>query len=405
MAYNYVAYNQMGDRLAGSLPVDSEQAAEQLLWRANLTVISLKKRQKSFSASLYDGLPSFFGPKPRDLVEFSRGVATLLDAGITLLPSIRFTTQRLRSPLFVRALNDVALDIETGTSFSEAVAKYPTIFPSIFIRLVTTSEQTGQLSPALVKAADYIERNSAAAAKVKRALAYPAVVTAVAVGATIVMLFFAIPAMSVLFLEFGGELPFTTRILINSSHYARAYGPMAGLFLLVAGGIGWYYFFRTPRGKQKWDLLLLRVPVAGSVVRYSNTARVTGSLGTLLSAGLPIIESMELTAAIITNTAVKRAVQQVALDIVVGQELSKALAKHDVFPPLVPQMVYMGEQSGSLGKNLDTASRFFERELDNAISAMTGMLAPAMTLLMGGGVGFIAVAMISAMYGLIDTIK
>lgn len=405
MAYNYVAYDQEGARRAGSLPVDTEQAAEQLLWRANLTVVSLRKQPRPLSASLYEGLPGFFAPKPRDLVEFARGMATLLEAGISLLPAIRFVVQRVHSPLFVQALDQVVVDIESGASFSEAIAKHPAVFPPLFIRLAATSEQTGQLGPALVKAAEHLERNAAAASKVRRALAYPAVVTVVALGAAAVMLFFAIPAMSGLFQEFGGKLPFTTRILINSSHYARQYGPMMGLGSLVAGAIGWYYFFKTPRGKVKWDHLVLGVPIAGNIVRYSNAARICGSLGTLLSAGLPIMEAINLTADVVSNTTAKQAMKQITEEITAGEELSKAMAKHDIFPALVPQMVNMGEQSGSLAKNLETAALFFERELDVALSTMTSMIAPTMTLLMGGGVGFIAVAMISAMYGLIDTIK
>ncbi len=405
MAYNYVAYDLEGGRRAGILSVDTEQAAEQLLWRANLTVVSLHKQPKPLSAALYEGLPSFFAPKPRDLVELARGLATLLEAGISLLPAIRFVSQRVRSPLLVHALGNVIVDIESGASFSEAIAKYPSIFPSLFIRLAATSEQTGQLGPALVKAAEHIERGAAASSKVRRALAYPAVVTVVAIGAAMVMLLFAIPAMSGLFQEFGGDLPFTTRILINSSDFARHYGLALGLGFLVAGAIGWDYFFKTPRGREKWDRLLLSLPIAGNVVRYSNAARICGSLGTLLSAGLPILESMDLTTDVVTNNTAKQAIRQITQEIIAGEELSKAMAKHDIFPSLVPQMVNMGEQSGNLAKNLETAAHFFERELDVALSTMTSMIAPTMTLLMGGGVGFIAIAMMSAMYGLIDTIK
>ncbi|MBI4310453.1 MAG: type II secretion system F family protein [Chloroflexi bacterium] len=405
MAINYVAYDQNGQRVAGTLPVDTEQAAEALLWRANLTVVSLRKQPKAFSASLYDALPTFFGPKPRDLVDFSRGVATLLEAGITLLPAIRFVSQRVRSPLLLRALRQIMVEIETGSSLSEAVAKHPNIFPSIFVRLVTTSEQTGQIAPALYKAADYMERMAAAASKVKRALAYPAIVSVVALGAAFIMLFFAIPAMSVLFEEFGGELPLTTRILINSSGFAQAHGAKMGLGFLLVGGAGWYYFLRSERGKRSWDQIILRLPVFGEVVRYSNTSRVTGSLATLLSAGLPILESLDLTAAMVPNSAVRRSVLQVRQDVVTGEDLSVAMAKHPVFPSLVTQMITMGEQSGTLDKSLETVARFFEQEMDVSINTMTGMLGPLMTLLMGSGVGFIAVAMISAMYGLIDNIK
>lgn len=407
MAIRYVAYTREGQRVAGTLTVDSEAAAEEMLWRSDLVVVSLQRtRQKggAVTPTLARLLPTLYRPKAKDVVGFTRDLATLLESGIALHTSLRILQDRVGNPLLRETVQQVTKAIEAGGSLSQALAQRPSVFPSMYPRLVTVGEETGRLDIALRQVATHLEKQAATTQKLKRALGYPVFVGLLGMGSAFFMLTFSLPALMGLFEEFGAELPLTTRILMWAGRTMGQYG--LRLFLLLAvTGLALAAYFRSRQGAARWDSLMLRLPVLGRVVWMANMFRFISTVHTLLVAGLPLTEALDMTARATSNAIMKQALFRLREDVVAGQSLSQALAKQPVFPNLVHQMVSVGEESGTLSHNLETLSNFYEKEADQGISSLTGMIEPAMILLVGGFVGFVALSVMSSLYGIVGQVR
>ncbi len=407
MTIRYEAYTSDGQKVSGALPVDTEASAEELLWRSNLIVTSLKPERAPGTGVLhqiYRQLPTLFHPSVQELVGFTRELATLLNAGIALREALIALQDRITSPLFKDAVLQIIQEIETGGSLSQAIAKHPSIFPLIYSRLVTVGEETGALARAISQVADYLERQGVLAARVTNALRYPAFVMVAGIGAAFVLLTFALPALASMLKEFGGELPITAKILMGIADIAARFGLWALLGIaVVAVGLGLY--FSTPPGARRRSSLMLQTPLVGKVIRLAAMFRFTSGLSIMLSSGLPLVESLELTARVIGDIIISEIVLQVRGDVMGGLSLSQALARQPLFPSIVRHLVVVGEKSGTLQDNLNTASKFIDQETDRTISSLTAMIEPTMIVVMGGGMGFIAVAFFSALYGTLGQIK
>lgn len=407
MAIRYVAYTKEGERVAGTLAVDSAAAAEETLWRSDLIVVSLRQtRQKGRAgpSRLAHLLPTLYRPKVSDLVNFTQDLATLLESGIALHTSLRMLQARVTNPLFKEAVKQVTGDIEAGGSLSQAVARQPSIFPAIYPRLVTVGEETGRLDIVLRQISNHLEKQAAIAQKVRKALGYPTFVALIGLGAGFLLVTFSLPAMVALFAEYKAELPLPTRILMGTSAVLRQHG-LRMLLAAAVLGFAMVAYFRSRRGAPQWDRLLLKFPAVGRLVWMINMFRFTGTVHTFLGAGLPLTEALEMTTRAIGNSKVREALAQVRQDVIAGQSFSQALSGKPIFSTLIPQMVSAGEESGSLTKNLETLSSFYEREADRTVSTLTGMIEPAMILGVGGMVGFIAISVMSALYGIIGQVQ
>lgn len=407
MAIRYVAYSQDGRRIEGSLPVETPAQAEEMLWRSELTVVSLKQDRPTlheFRHQLYRQLPTLFKPKALELVSFTRELATLLHAGIPLFSALAIVQERASNPLLKEAVTDIVQHIQGGGSFSEAVAKHPSIFPALYSRLVTVGEETGRLELILLEIANYMEGQAVLARKVTSAMRYPAFVAVVASGAGFILITFSLPALTLLFKEYGANLPITTKILIAITDIANHYGKLI-LAAAVLLTVGLWAYFRTPRGAPKKDALVLKLPMIGRVARLAMLYRFTSGLHTMLNAGLPLVEALQLTERTSGNTQVQTALAKTREDIMSGRSLSQAVAHQPFFPTFFSQMIAVGEVSGTLSQNLDSLAKFFNEETDRAVTSLTGMIEPTMILVIGGMVGFIAVAVMSSLYGIIGQIK
>ncbi|MEK7849105.1 MAG: type II secretion system F family protein, partial [Chloroflexota bacterium] len=401
MAIRYVAYTKEGERVAGTLNADSAAAAEETLWRSDLIVVSLRQaRQKSRAgpSRLARLLPTLYRPKVSDLVNFTRDLATLLESGIALHTSLRVIQDRVANPLFKEAVKQVSSDIEAGGSLSQAVAKQPNMFPAMYPRLVTVGEETGRLDIALRQISNHLEKQAATGQKLRRALGYPAFVGLLGIGAAFMMMTYTLPALMKLFQEYEAQLPLTTRLLMATTGIMDRYGIHIALAVAVTG-VSLFLYFRSRQGAPRWDRLIFKFPMVGRVVWLANVFRFTSTLHTLLAAGLPLTEALDLTATAATNTKVQAAIVKLRQDVTAGQSLSQALAQQPIFPDMIHQMVTVGEESGSLTQNLATLSAFYEQEADRGVSGLTGMIEPVMLLMVGGLVGFIALSTMSALYG------
>jgi type IV pilus assembly protein PilC len=400
VTYTYIAVTPSGERVEGRLDALSEDAAERLLWDSGYRVIRLRT---VWNPPRLDAvLPSIFAVKPNEIVTFARQMATLVESGIAVLPALELL-QRQARPALARVLDEMAQAIRSGQSFSEALAVHPTVFPPIVGRLVVVGERTGNLELLLRQVATHIEKEQAIIKKVRGAMAYPAFVIVVAVIVISILITSALPPLTNLFDEFDTELPLTTKLLIAVSNFAQAYKlhMLFGLALVIGGAM---LYLRTDTGHRRLDQFLLRSPLLGPITILSNASRFARTLGLLLRAGVPLSEVMDLVINTTPNSIIKDSLSSVREDLLAGEGLSAPLARTKLFPPLLTQMAEVGEETGTLDSNLNTMADFYESEVDDRINALTSMIQPALTLVVGAVVAFIAVSIIMPMYSIMQSI-
>ncbi len=406
MSIRYKAYTTDGRRVEGLLPVATPSMAEEILWQSNLTITSLRSeadRARSVRSTLVRYLPSVFGVKTAEVVSFTRELITLLNAGIPLRDSFVLLQERLLHPDLKTTLDKVLVDLESGASLSEAVAKHPRVFPDIYARLLSVGEQTGHLAEALEQVARYLEQQQGISSKTSRALRYPLLIAVVGLGAAVYMIGFTLPALTGLLTEFGGELPLAPRILLGIGDFAKAYGLMV-VAVAVAMIVGLSAYMRTEQGKDWRDRVVLRIPLVGPMLLTVTMFRFISSLTAMVKSGLPLLESLTLTSRVVGNRTVERAVTAVHGQVLQGVAFSQALKAEPIFPLFVTQLIMVGEHAGNLSQQLQTLSDALAQDTQRRISALTGMIEPAMTLLMGGMVGFMAITVLSAVYGALGQI-
>jgi len=400
--FRYEAVDKSGQRMSGILAMPTEAAAEEALWRQGLTIMRLAPARPK--RTLANTFPTFFGVKRRDLIIFSRQLATLLESGIAILAGLRLLAEQSGN----RALREVLLEViealQQGQSFSAALAAHPLAFPPLYARTIMVGERTGHLEDALRQLAAYFEKEQTLANKIRDALAYPIFVLAVAIFVVIIMLTVALPPMVSLFESFNATLPLPTRILIAVSKFASAWGVYV-LFggLALAAISAWWG--STSAGQSVRDSVLLRIPAIGTVILHGQVARFARTASVLIHAGLPLAEVMELVLQVIDNTVIQDAFERVRTALLAGQGLAAPLAAERLFPSMLAQMARVGEETGTLENNLTTLAAFYEEDVDRRVKMLTSLAEPALTLLVGGIVGFIAISMVLPMYSILSSIK
>lgn len=402
MAYKYVAYTRTGERVQGTLNVASEAAAEEALWRSDYIIVSL--RQARAGADLAAMMPTFFGVKTRDLIVFSRQLATLIESGITILSGLQMLAEETGSKPLQKALQEVSEDVQEGETLSNALRKQPQTFPSIYSRMIEIGERMGNMESVLKQVATYMEKREALTRKLRGAMAYPAFIISLALGVAFLMITFTLPGIMGLFGEFEIELPTPTKILMAITDFSSAYRSqmVAGAVLVVTVIV---LYLRTPIGQRHRDILLLKIPLIGAITIQSNVAQLCHTMSILLRAGLPMSEIMNLIVDTMGNVVIKEAFGRVRTAMLEGQGLSQPIRQEKVFPSLLAQMVRVGEETGTLDTNLETLAVFYEEEADRKINALTGMMEPALMLFVGGMVGFLAVSVIMPMYTMMGAMR
>jgi type IV pilus assembly protein PilC len=400
MAYKYVAYTESGEWVRGTLNVTSEEAAEEALWRSDLIIVSLRRaRPRTDLAAL---MPTFFGVKTRELIVFSRQLATLLESGITILAGLQMLAEETGSKPLQKALLEVSEDVQEGETLSNALKKHSQTFPAIYGRMIEIGERMGNMESVLRQLATYLEKREALTRKLRGAMAYPAFIMSLAIGVVFLMINFTLPGIMGLFGEFEVELPITTRILIAITDFSTAYRTqiVAGAALVVTVLV---LYLRTAIGQRHRDTLLLKIPLIGTINVQSNVAQLCHTMSILLKAGLPMSEIMDLIVDTMGNVIIRDAFNRVRTEMLQGHGLSQPIKQEKVFPSLLAQMVRVGEETGTLDTNLETLAIFYEEEADRRIETLTGMMEPALMLLVGGMVMFLAVSVILPMYSMMGS--
>ena len=331
--------------------------------------------------------------KTSDIVFATRQMATMIGAGIPIAQAIQGIERGHENPSVAELLRNIRQEVEAGRNFSEALIKYPQYFDRLYTSLVAAGEQSGTLDDLLDKVATYKEKVEAIKSKVKSALFYPGAVLVVAVIVVSLLLIFVIPQFESLFENFGGQLPTLTQMMVDLSRwFQKAWWQLFGGLIIAATVIS-YFYKRSPKAQFLADRISLRIPILGEVLRKATIARFSRTLATMFSAGVPLVDSLESVAGATGNRVYYNAIMDIKNEISTGRSLEVAMASTNVFPSMVLQMVATGEESGELETMLNKVADFYEREVDDAVAAMSSLIEPVMIVVLGGIVGTVVVAM------------
>ena len=342
--------------------------------------------------------------KDKELAIFTRQFSTMIDAGLPLVQCLNILAEQSESKSLRDTTANVARQVEAGSTLADALRRHPRTFDDLFTNLVAVGETGGILDVVLRRLSVYIEKAAALKRKVKAAMIYPATIISVAFLVVIFMLTFVIPTFAQMFKNLGADLPLPTQIVLWLSDFVRGY--ILLIIAAVAGGIyGLRKYYQTETGRSTIDALLLKVPVFGTLIRKVAVARFTRTLGTLVSSGVPILEGLRITAKTAGNRVVERAVMQCRTAVTAGKTLAEPLKTSGVFPPMVIQMISVGEQTGALDAMLSKIADFYDDEVDTAVGALTALLEPLMIVVLGVIIGGLVVAMYLPIFKLVTLVK
>ena len=399
--FKYVAYTWQGERVKGVLQVNREEEAQDLLRRDDLIPYRLTLVRPGPSLSRL--APYLFKPKPQEIIEFTRSMAALLRSGISLHEALEMFRGESRGLGLKEVLRRVIEDIEGGMRFSDAMARHPAVFSRFYIRILRYGEATGGMARSLQQLSDNLGKTKVMKDKVKGALVYPLISLIMAVVVAVILVTFSLPALVGLLEEFGGELPFVTKLLISIADFVTAYRNQILVTIVGIGAAGWA-FFRTRYGAQVRDAALLRVPVVSGVLVQSNLFTLTSVFATLLEAGIPSVEALQLSSDSVGNR-VLRARLAFITDVTEGGRLGVAFREHWPKPPLLSQAIVTGEASGGLAVSLHGLADYYEQESAKTINSALELIQPIVIILVAGLVGFVATAVMSGIYSALDSIE
>ncbi|MBU1086988.1 MAG: type II secretion system F family protein [Candidatus Omnitrophica bacterium] len=387
--FKYVAKDEDGNAVNDLIEAKDEMVALDMLRVKNLIIISITEQKAAKAAKAKVGSKKI---KPEELVIFSRQLATMVNAGIPLVQSLDILSEQMDSITFRNVVTTIRSDVESGSSLSAALEKHPKVFSMLYTNMVRAGETSGMLDEILERLAGYLEKSGSLARKVKSAMVYPAVVSLMAVGITLVLLLKVIPTFKEIFASLGGTLPMPTQILINISDTLQAYFIYC-VALVVGVGFAVAKLVQTPQGKLRFDQLKLGLPVFGPLLRKVAVARFSRTLSTLIRSGVPILGALEIVGKTSGNVVIEAAVESARVGIREGESISSPLAKSKAFPPMVTRMISVGEESGELEKMLTKIADFYEDQVDAAVSGLTSLIEPLIIAFLGIVVGSIVIAM------------
>jgi type IV pilus assembly protein PilC len=401
-SYAYRAYTEHGVRREGRIEAEGTSAAEQSLWLQGLKIVRLYPAPPA--KTMADYFPTLFRISQADIILFTRQLATFVGAGVPMSRALGTMAEETASPLFKRVILAILDDLERGLNLSDALARHSNVFSQLYIDLIRVAELTGNLEATLQQLAVYLRRDLNTLRRLRSAMIYPAVILLLAVGVVIILVVFALPAFVRIFAEFKVQLPLPTRILLGIvtfiEEWALALG--AGIAALVTGAVA---VLRTEWGRYRKDVIAIRIPVFGPIVLSAVLNRFARTLAMVLKAGVPLGQTFDAVIASTGNRVFQEGLRGVKEQMTGGEGFAGPLLRTHLFPPMLTQMVRVGEETGTLDTYLEQAAEFYEEELDHRIRSMTAMIEPAMTIAVGAVVGFIAISLISAMYGLVGAIK
>jgi type IV pilus assembly protein PilC len=391
--YQWVGVSPRGETMKGEMEATTRQAVITRLRAQRIQPVPEKIKEKGRGLTREIKLPSIGSPvKQRDIVIFTRQFATMIDAGLPLVQCLDILQAQTDNKHFRASIRDVKEQVEAGATFASALKRHPKVFSDLYCNMVAAGEVGGILDTILNRLAAYMEKIVKLKSKIKGAMIYPACIIGAAVLVTGILLVYVIPVFAELFHSFGQALPAPTQFVINLSAVTIAYFwfIIAAFVIAVVSVI---MIHRTERGHYLIDKFLLRVPVFGDLIRKTSIARFTRTLGTLVSSGVPILEALTITGRTAGNKIVEEAIYATRGSISEGKTIAEPLIASKVFPPMVCQMIAVGETTGSLDAMLQKIADFYEDEVDNAVANLTSLMEPMVILFLGGVIGGLVISM------------
>jgi type IV pilus assembly protein PilC len=398
--YLWTGKDRSGKKQNGEIEADNLPLARQMVIKKGIAVKSVRKKPKD----LLEFLPAIGGSvKDKEKVVFVRQFATMIDAGLPLVQCLDILQEQQENPNFKKVIGQIKRSVEEGSTLSDAIKNHPKVFDNLFQNLVAAGEVGGILDVILNRLAQYIEKAANLKKKVKSALTYPTIVISIAIIVVAVILIFVIPVFAGLFTNAGVKLPALTLLVMKASDFTKHYI----LWIIVALALVAYMLkriYKTKKGRYFFDRMFLRAPAFGILIRKIAVARFTRTLGTMLSSGVPILDGLEVVAATAGNAVVEKAIRSARMAISEGRPVADPLAETNVFPPMVTQMIAVGEATGALDNMLGKVADYYDEEVDTAVSSLTSMLEPMLILFLGVTIGFLLVAMYLPIFQLADVV-
>ncbi|MBV8859630.1 MAG: type II secretion system F family protein, partial [Acidobacteria bacterium] len=386
--YVFKGRNRMGEVIVGERLADSRDMLRQLLRREQVMLTSVKEKGREIAVPKLGGRSKKVAAK--DLSIFTRQFSVMIDAGLPLVQCLEILAQQQENKNFQMVLTQTRQDVEEGSTLAAAMARHPKTFDSLFVNMIEAGEAGGILDLILQRLSSYIEKIVKLRRDVISAMIYPAAVIVIAVAVIAVIMVFVIPSFQSIFtglLGPGEQLPMPTRVVVGISDFLAGIGGLLILGVIVATVVALKFYYRTPGGHRRIDSILLKVPIIGSILRKIAVARFSRTLSTLLSSGVPILQSLEITARTAGNMILEEAIHKVRAGVERGESVVEPLKATDVFPNMVSQMIAIGEQTGALDAMLGKIADFYEQEVDSAIASLLTLIEPVMIGFLGVTIG------------------
>jgi len=386
--FTWEGKTRQGNVQKGELAASSKEEVFTLLRKQNILPINVAAKPKEIKLKL--GAPKV---TDKDIVILTRQLATMIDAGLPLVQCLDILGSQTENQSLAKVVTQVRSDVESGSTFADSLKKHPKVFDNLYVNMVAAGEAGGILDTILQRLAVYMEKFAKIKKQIKSAMIYPSVILFVAVTVVALLMVIVVPMLGAMFAESGQLLPLPTRIVIAISNFLKGWGGLILLITIVGFAVGFVQWRKTEKGLKITDAIALKVPVMGDLIRKVAVAKFTRTLGTLLTSGVPILEGLLIVARTAGNKIVEESIVSTRQSVSEGKTLAEPLSKFAVFPPMVNQMISVGEATGALDNMLTKIADFYDDEVDGAVSTLTSMLEPMLMIFLGTTVGFVIVAM------------
>ncbi|MGQ9476277.1 MAG: type II secretion system F family protein [Actinomycetota bacterium] len=398
--YTYRVRDRQGKVISGKLEADNEAVVSQRLREMGYFIIAVEEERIPITKREI----RIFQPKVKgkDITIFTRQFATMINAGLPLVKCLSILSEQTENPLLTEVIADVQHEVEMGRSLSEALSKHPNIFKDLYTSMVKAGEIGGVLDDVLLRIASTLESEDEIRRRIKSAMTYPTAMFAISILLLFVMLIFVVPIFERMFRDMGATLPFLTRIIVGISHFLASWKGMILLVAVIGGVVMLRRWLKTPAGRRRLDSLKLRLPVFGPLLHKMSLSRFSRTLGTLVASGVPILQALEITSSTVGNVLVAEAVDNVRASVKEGESIARPLGQSPLFPPMVTQMLAIGEETGALDTMLNKVSDFYDSEVSSTVEALTSLLEPILIVFLGVVVGTIVISLYMPIFSLIS---
>ena len=406
MKFTYKAKNQDGQVSEGVIDAPSEDVAAKALHEKGLFVLEVSKiggaTLKSVTTDIK--IPFFSSRVPlKEKIIFTQQLAMMIKAGLPLVDAFVTLQEQAENKYFAGIITNIITDVKGGKPLSEAMSKYPNIFPKLYTAIILSGEKSGKLDEVLERLAQQLQKDYDLITKIKAAVTYPIVVVVALIGIVILMLVFVVPQLKTIFADMGAQLPLITRIVLGTSDLLRNFWYI-WLIVIFGSIIGLRFWARTPGGNFIWDRFKLKMPLIGPIIKKIYMARFARTTGTLVASGLPMLDIIATVRDVIGNQVYKRAFSNIATDIENGVAFSETLKKQKIFPSMIYHLVATGEKSGKLDYVLLSMADFFDKEVETTTQGLATMIEPILIIIIGAGVGLVVASVIMPIYSLVNVI-